>query len=141
MTRKLNYEAGNFAGRQLEFRCQIVSNHHHLKNGLVPMHNGQKIHGIVQKHSNGSLAGLLIAIKPIGLCQLESEGQEKVAKGVPETFFNVFEQNSKFLTLCVAMGLFELSWAFVDDGFLLDQVMPSPKLYMPSTLNIWLRDF
>ena len=55
MTRKLNYEAGNFAGRQLEFRCQIVSNHHHLKNGLVPMHNGQKIHGIVQKHSNGSL--------------------------------------------------------------------------------------
>ena len=35
MTRKLNYEAGNFAGRQLEFQCQIVSNHHHLKNGLV----------------------------------------------------------------------------------------------------------
>ena len=30
--------------------------------------------------------------------------REKVAKGIPEIFFNVFEQNSKFLTLCVAMG-------------------------------------
>ena len=77
----------------------------------------------------------------IGLCQLESEGQEKVAKGVPETFFNVFEQNSKFLTLCVAMGLSELSWAFVDDGFLLDQVMPSPKLKNPSTLKLGLFEF
>ena len=50
-------------------------------------------------------------------------------------FVNVFEQNSKFLTLCAAMGLSELSWAFVDDGFLLDQVMPSPKLKNPSTLK------
>ena len=67
--------------------------------------------------------------------------REKVAKGVPEIYFNFFERNSKFLTLCVAMGLSELSWAFVDDGFLLDQVMPSQKLKNPSTLELGLFEF
>ena len=54
---------------------------------------------------------------------------------------SIFEHNSECLVLCAAMGLSELSWAFVDDGFLLDQVMPSPKLKNPSTLKLGLFEF
>ena len=93
MTRKLNYEAGNFAGRQLEFRCQIVSNHHHLKKGLYPCTLGKKDMKLFKN--------IIMLFKMTFNVNFKYEGQ---AKGLPLAFlkyvFLVFELNSISDTLC-----------------------------------------